>query len=609
MNTTIVAYEEEKVKQEVINKFRKRYKISVAKQIKVYEKLVNNEQTSSRDILLEENLLLSMSQINRLRQEWNLSRKRGRPKKQQKSESKLEEIIHIEQAGMKLFAKWLESEEKHEKAIDSICEKICEYKQDNETSTFRLLNSSRETIAKKWLSLSIAGLLGIKKLSELDYKQHNMHGVLGYSYGYSSLRQFLDHLEKIGIENDLNVVLCSDNTGNYVYMDGHMIELWSKQKMHKGYITMMGRIMPGTNAVIAHNEFGEALWCQCYPPDIHLTQIVEDYCTEIVNATEVSTFIIDREVNSVDIAKLFIEKRWDLICLLDANQYKGLDSFCKRYAGTLDDGTVLYKATWKDYSKDDPRIFVIAKQDDRILVYWGTPNIARKMTAKQIVQKYRLRADVQENSIKHLVAHQAFNTNFGTKTTFSQDRTYQRKLDKLNLQISKLQARENKASQQIEFQHQKISQSVISGHQKRLDQRLQKLTQLEQHKNALSDTIDQFKQALSDLGQPSVRLDRDFRKQNIMSFRSLFIHNQLLAFFALVCAFLSQPISITVFIELFLYRSGFLVENDSEIVYWLETDGLSAKFLNILVQLVRGFNSISLVSGGKVISLKLLDFP
>ena len=41
--------------------------------------------------------------------------------------------------------------------------------------------------------------------------------------------------------------------------------------MHKGKITMRGRIMAGSQAVISHDETGQAVFVAYYPPDLHLS--------------------------------------------------------------------------------------------------------------------------------------------------------------------------------------------------------------------------------------------------------------------------------------------------------------------------------------------------
>ena len=42
--------------------------------------------------------------------------------------------------------------------------------------------------------------------------------------------------------------------------------------MHKGKITMLGRVMASSHAVIAHNDMGHAVYVEYHPPDIHLSQ-------------------------------------------------------------------------------------------------------------------------------------------------------------------------------------------------------------------------------------------------------------------------------------------------------------------------------------------------
>ena len=72
----------------------------------------------------------------------------------------------------------------------------------------------------------------------------------------------------------LRPALVPDKASQITYVDGHMIAYWSRASRHKGTITMLGRIMAGSHAVIAHNEAGHALWVQYYPPDLHLSHVV-----------------------------------------------------------------------------------------------------------------------------------------------------------------------------------------------------------------------------------------------------------------------------------------------------------------------------------------------
>jgi hypothetical protein len=99
-----------------------------------------------------------------------------------------------------------------------------------------------------------------------------------------------------------------------------MIAYWSRVPMHKGKITMLGRIMAGSHAVIAHDETGQALFVAYYPPDIPLSQVIVAYCRTVEAATGSALFVIDRAVNAVAMARAFNDQGLGLLCMLDDNE-------------------------------------------------------------------------------------------------------------------------------------------------------------------------------------------------------------------------------------------------------------------------------------------------
>src|SRR5438105_604104 len=161
-----------------------------------------------------------------------------------------------------------------------------------------------------------------------------------------------------------------------------MIAYWSRRSMHKGKITMLGRIMAGSQAVIAHDEMGQAVFVAYYPPDIHVSQVIVAYCQNVVEATGSALFVIDRAVNAVALAVAFDEQGLGLLCMLDDNEHAGLESFAATQVDTLEDGTPVYSGPWKGARPDDPRHFVIVAPSDRkTLVYWGTPKVEAALEA------------------------------------------------------------------------------------------------------------------------------------------------------------------------------------------------------------------------------------
>ena len=62
---------------------------------------------------------------------------------------------------------------------------------------------------------------------------------------------------------------------------------------------MLGRIMAGSQAVIAHEATGQAVFVAYYPPDLHVSQIIVAYCQKVAEATGSIVFVMDRAANAV----------------------------------------------------------------------------------------------------------------------------------------------------------------------------------------------------------------------------------------------------------------------------------------------------------------------
>ena len=146
--------------------------------------------------------------------------------------------------------------------------------------------------------------------------------------------------------------------------------------MHTGKITMRGRIMAGSQAVIAHNEAGHGLFVEYHPPDIHLSHIIVDYCYKVSTATGSSLFVIDRAVNSVAMACAFAKQGLGLLCMLDDNEHAGLDSFAATEVGTREDGTKVSSGPGQAPRPEDPRPLVMVEPaQGQTVVSWGTPKV------------------------------------------------------------------------------------------------------------------------------------------------------------------------------------------------------------------------------------------
>jgi hypothetical protein len=323
-----------------------------------------------------------------------------------------------------------------------------------------------------------------------------------------------------------------------------MMAYWSRVPMHKGKITMLGRIMAGSQAVIAHDEAGPALFVAYSPPDIHLSQVIVDYCQKLAGATGSTLFVIDRAVNAGAMARAFDDQGLGLLCMLDDNEQQGLESFEAAQVDTLQDGRRVYGGPWKTPRPHDPRHCVIVEPaEGKTLVYWATPKVEAVLAATEWPRVYRERHERQENSFKRMIAHGALTTNDGRKKLVGPDRHQQRARDKLLQSLETAQQRVDKQVEEVKAKQDQVAESESKGHGKRLAQRQRALAGLEKALKNAKHKQDQLAEQAYALGPPGERADRDFRKQTIMTVRTLLLENALNAFMVVLLGTLQTKVS------------------------------------------------------------------
>jgi len=296
---------------------------------------------------VEHHLTISVSprHINRLREEWHLNRPKGRPRQATGGLSEVlpantvEVIPRMSFAGVHVFLHWLEQHDAFGPLLKHLTLAIEAYKLAHPDDDFALLHHRQATLLWRFVALLLAPLLGIERLTQFDSREHPLASLTGHPYHSSSLNQFLAQLERIDAAVALMPCLVPNAAGRLGYIDGHMIAFWSPISMHKGKITMLGRIMAGSQAVVTHNQDGQGLFVLYYPPDMHLSHVIIDYCQQVVEATGIEVFIIDREVNSLKMARAFSDQGWGLLSMLDSNEHHGLESFAATEVDALADGS------------------------------------------------------------------------------------------------------------------------------------------------------------------------------------------------------------------------------------------------------------------------------
>ena len=596
-------------------------KLSEVEQAVLWTLLQQEPHGTSRDLLAKAAQhqvwpRVTVRQINRWRRKWQLSRGKGRPGHSfslvpMKAEGA---VVHVTPRlsfmGVHLFARWLDQQDAFAPVVAGLKAAIREHQRTHPEADFTLLHHREVTLRRRFQALVLAPLLGMERLSAFDTREHPLETLIGGSYHSTTLRQFLGELERVDAAPSLMPILLSSPGSQLTYVDGHMIAYWSRKAMHKGKITMRGRIMAGSQAVISHDDTGQAVFVAYYPPDRHLTQVIVAYCEQVSAATGSELFVIDRAVNSKAMAQAFDEAGLGVLCMLNDNEHEGLESFEATEVDRLDDGTRLYQGPWKPARADDERYFVIVDPSEgKTLVYWGSAKVKAELAARQWPQVYRARTEIQENAFKRMIEHGALDINSGRKTIRGPDRHQQRAEATVRGAREAAGRRVAKKSRALEAKLEQVVESEAKGHGKRLEQRqravaglTQELSEALQHEAALQEQIDSFE-------APKERADRDFRKQTIMTIRTLFLENLLQAFMSTLLAVLPEKVSLEQVLKLLFERSGARIERDKEVRYWVNIAGLSRSNRRLLGNIAEGLSTMGLVESGKPVRVGLREVP
>jgi len=512
--------------------------------------------------------------------------------------------------GVHVFAAWWHQHEGMSAVIPLLQHAIDTYRTQHPDDDFPLLHHREQTLRRRFQALVFAPLLGIETLTAFDTQEHPLQTLLGRGYHSATLTQFLGQLERIDAAGALLPALVPQPVGQIAYVDGHMIAYWSRVPMHKGKMTMLGRIMAGSQAVITHNDAGQGLFVEYHPPDQHLSQFIVAYCQKVALATGLSVFVIDRAVNALALARAFAQQDFGLLCMLDDNEHHGLESFEATLEETRKDGTKVYSGPWKLPRADDPRHFVIVEPvEGKTLVYWGTPRVKATVEPTAWPHVYRERSERQENSFKRMIDHGALNTNYGRKKIIGADRHQQRVREHLAHALEAAQKRVEKQGKEIKTQQGKVVESASKGHGKRLEQRQRTLAVLEKAHQEAQHKHGQLAAQAAAVGPPGERADRDFRKQTIMTVRTLLLENALMSFMAMLLGGLKTKVSLDCLLKLLFARSGARMETATQVVYWINTAGLSVPYHRLLAEVVDGLCAMDLREQGKPIHVRLKTMP
>jgi len=241
-------------------------KIGVVELALLWTLLGEAPESTSRELLdkvaqTQAPLSLSVRQLNRWRVKWQFNRRRGRPRGRAAATTPgRDEVVQVTPrlsfVGVHLLAHWLAQHATFDPVVVPLQQAITAYQQSHPGEDFALLHHREATLRRRFEALFFAPLFGLERLTQFDTHEHPLPTLLGRGYHSSTLNQFLGQLERLGADEALLPVLRPAQLGSLAYVDGHLIAYGSRLPMHKGKLTMLGRMMAGSQAVIAHHDAG-----------------------------------------------------------------------------------------------------------------------------------------------------------------------------------------------------------------------------------------------------------------------------------------------------------------------------------------------------------------
>ena len=252
---------------------------------------------------------------------------------------------------------------------------------------------------------------------------------------------------------------------------------------------------------------------------------------------------------------------------------------------------------------------IVEPTADKTLVYWGTPKVKEALDVSEWPRVYRERNAMQELSFKSMMAHGGLEINHGRKTILGPDRHHQRKQEHLEASLETAHKQVNKQEEALKSPQAKVAASEAKGHGRRLEQRQGKLVTVEQARKDATGKQAKLSEQVATLGPAGQRADRDCRKQTIMTMRTLLLENMLRAFLTALLATLPIQVSVPQVLSLFFARSGSRMETPSQVVYWVNTAGLSQSNRRLLGKIVEGLGAMDVQDQGKPMHVRLKDMP
>lgn len=215
--------------------------------------------------------------------------------------------------------------------------------------------------------------------------------------------------------------------GHVFYLDLHDKVLWTGQPSPVGFVSARHEVHACLKQAFVHGRGGHALFCQTYPADVHLSEVVVEVAQALdraVGQAVVQVLVTDREGLAADVIQSLSRKNKAFVTLLKANQYASEADFVRqgRFRNLKDPrtGRITHRVADADFLLTDDQwvraalIYDLERPETLIALITTVgrevvPDICR------VVGWYLGRWNAQENSFRAQIAFVHLNVNFGLR--------------------------------------------------------------------------------------------------------------------------------------------------------------------------------------------------
>jgi hypothetical protein len=333
-----------------------------------------------------------------------------------------------------------------EQAVVEVVERACRRSRNRTggepSRPLRVLTHAREVLVRKNETLAFMPLFeNMTRLPHLDSYDDAGLGWLteaSQSYRADTMEHYLGDLTRLRVAARLGQALArcywrawyqsgAIVDGHVFYVDMHDKVVWTKKASPVGFVSALHETRACLKQTFVHGRGGHALWCQTYPADVHLNEVV----VEVAQALEaalgqpvVQILVTDREGQSAEVIAALTQQNKGFVSLLKANQYSGEADFvrCGRFRKRQDSrtGLVTHRVADADFqltATQGVRAALLYDLDHPAELIALITTVSREavLDIRRVVDWYLARWNAQENAFRAQIAFVHLNTNFGLR--------------------------------------------------------------------------------------------------------------------------------------------------------------------------------------------------